>query len=85
MNALPESLSSAPSAILARENSEKLIPAMVIAAELGVVRRTLARWLEYPNLNFPKPHVINGRWYFRRAEVEAWKLGRARLSCGETA
>jgi predicted DNA-binding transcriptional regulator AlpA len=56
---------------------------MVVAAELGIVRRTLARWLEYPNLSFPKPVVIQGRWYFRRAEIEVWKLDRARLSVGE--
>ena len=68
---------------MARGNSETLVPAMVVAAELGIVRRTLARWLEYPNLGFPKPAVIQGRWYFRRAEIEAWKLDRARLSVGE--
>jgi predicted DNA-binding transcriptional regulator AlpA len=80
MNAQLESLSSASSAIMAKESSEKLVPAMVVAAEFGIVRRTLARWLGYSDLNFPKPNVINGRWYFRRAEIEAWKLERARLS-----
>ncbi|MEJ0092586.1 MAG: hypothetical protein WDN46_03880 [Methylocella sp.] len=83
MNMPLESLSSASSAILAKDNSEKLVPAMVVAAEFGIVRRTLARWLEYSDLNFPKPNVINGRWYFRRAEIEAWKLKRVRLSVSE--
>lgn len=84
MDDFPESLSSSTTAaIVARSNFETLVPATVVAAELGIVRRTLARWVDYPNLNFPKPIVIQGRWYFRRAELEAWKMDRARRSCVE--
>jgi hypothetical protein len=76
MNVVPELLlTNAHSAILAKE-SEKLVPASVVAAEFGIVRRTLARWIEHPALGFPKPTAINGRWYFRRAELEAWKINR---------
>jgi hypothetical protein len=77
MNANAKSLSSAPSAIMARGNSETLVPAMVVAAELGIVRRTLARWREDPRLNFPQPIIINERWFFRRADIAAWQVLQA--------
>ncbi|SFK28625.1 hypothetical protein SAMN05444581_105117 [Methylocapsa palsarum] len=83
MTSHTQSLNSAHSAITAKGTSDSLVPAAVVSAELGVVRRTLARWVDYPNLNFPKPLLIQGRWYFRRVELEAWKLNRARLSVGE--
>jgi hypothetical protein len=49
------------------------IPATDLAAELGVSRRTLARWLLDVALEFPRPKIINHRLYFERRSIEAWK------------
>jgi excisionase family DNA binding protein len=53
------------------------IPATALAAELGVSRRTIARWLRDERLAFPRPKVINRRLYFARGAVEAWKTAVA--------
>ena len=60
--------------------SEALIPAPQLAEELGITRRTLARWLDDPTLGFPKPTRINNRLYFSRFGVEKWKAARLRQS-----
>lgn len=38
----------------------------------GVSDMTLWRYLADPELNFPKPIVINRRRYWREADVVAW-------------
>jgi excisionase family DNA binding protein len=53
------------------------IPATELAAELGVSRRTLARWLRDVALGFPRPRCVNHRLYFERGAVEAWKAATA--------
>jgi hypothetical protein len=58
--------------------TKELIPAAIVAREFGVVRRTLARWLEDDILGFPKPEIIRTRWYFNRADLENWKPPRAK-------
>ena len=58
--------------------SEALIPAPQLAGELGITRRTLARWLDDPVLGFPQPTRINNRLYFSRSAVEEWKVARLR-------
>jgi predicted DNA-binding transcriptional regulator AlpA len=59
------------------------IPATELAAELGVSRRTLARWLRDIALGFPRPRVINNRLYFERGDIEAWKTATAVKVAGE--
>jgi hypothetical protein len=54
----------------------ELVPAPRAAAECNVVRRTIGRWLLDADLGFPAPIEINRRLYFRRSELEAWKLSR---------
>jgi hypothetical protein len=54
------------------------VSAPLLARELGIHRRTLARWLREVPLGFPRPVVIRTRLYFARDEVEAWKLAAAR-------
>ena len=54
-----------------------LVPATLLARELAITRRTLARWRDDPKLNFPQPIVINERWFFRRADVAAWQVLQA--------
>ncbi|HTR12643.1 MAG TPA: hypothetical protein VMI72_05140 [Roseiarcus sp.] len=60
--------------------TDTLIPAPRLAQQLGVTRRTLARWIENPALGFPEAANINGRKYFSCAAIEAWKINRLRGS-----
>ena len=57
---------------------KELVPATIVAREFGVVRRTLARWLEDDSLGFPKLEIIRSRWYFNRADLENWNPPRAK-------
>jgi hypothetical protein len=58
------------------------IPATELAAELGISRRTLARWLRDIPLGFPRPRCVNHRLYFERGAVEVWKAGTAVMAAG---
>jgi Helix-turn-helix domain len=49
------------------------IPAMALAAELGVSRRTISRWLRNIPMGFPQPRIVNKRLYFERVAVDEWK------------
>jgi excisionase family DNA binding protein len=49
------------------------VPATELAAELGISRRTLARWLRDIALGFPRPRIVNKRLYFERSDIDAWK------------
>lgn len=42
----------------------------------GVSAMTLHRWLNNPDLNFPKPQYIGRRRYWKEAEVIAWLEAR---------
>ena len=53
------------------------VPATELAAELGISRRTLARWLLDIALGLPRPRCVNHRLYFERGAVEAWKSATA--------
>lgn len=53
---------------------ETLVPAAdTEAVGLGVGRRTIGRKIKNPPEGFPTPIKINGRLYFRRSELEAYK------------
>jgi predicted DNA-binding transcriptional regulator AlpA len=55
-----------------------LIPARRVWERFNVTDRTLARWLENPNLNFPPPTmIINGRRYWDEEVVDTWEQERA--------
>ena len=58
------------------------IPASDLAAELGISRRTLTRWLLDAALAFPRPRCVNHRWYFERGAVEDWKSTTAVKTAG---
>jgi predicted DNA-binding transcriptional regulator AlpA len=53
------------------------IPATELAAELGVSRRTLTRWLRDIALGFPRPKIVNQRLYFERRDIDQWKTATA--------
>jgi hypothetical protein len=59
----------------------ELVPASTVAKECNVTRRTIGRWILDQKIEFPEPAEINKRLYFRRPELEAWKLSRAVASC----
>ena len=42
-----------------------------------ITDRTLDRWLNNPEMDFPRPMVVNGRRYFRETELVAWERKRA--------
>jgi predicted DNA-binding transcriptional regulator AlpA len=58
------------------------IPASDLATELGISRRTLARWLLDVALGFPPPKIVNHRLYFERSAVDQWKTAAAVRSAG---
>jgi hypothetical protein len=51
-----------------------LIPYNAVAEDLSTSGKTLGRWERDPTMNLPVPIVIAGKRYFRRSEIEAWKL-----------
>jgi predicted DNA-binding transcriptional regulator AlpA len=55
----------------------ELVPAVMVAREFSTTRRTIGRWFVTPAMDFPQPVEIKKRLYFRRSELEAWKLSRA--------
>lgn len=65
--------------------AERLVPAPTVAEEFGITRRTLGRWFVDTELEFPKPVEINRRLYFRRGDLEAWKISRLRTSITKAA
>ena len=56
---------------------EVRLPTVQVAKRFSVVVRTIERWLRDPNLNFPKPIVVNKRRYWRLEELERWERSRA--------
>ncbi len=63
---------------MSNASTEALLTAPQLAAELGVTRRTLGRWIGDRTLDFPQPTRINQRLYFSRIAVEEWKAARLR-------
>ena len=57
---------------------ECLIPARDVWERYCITSRTLSRWLDRYELDFPRPLIVNGRRYFRLTEIEMWERIRAR-------
>jgi hypothetical protein len=53
------------------------VPTVMCSPEVRLLVRTIERWLQDPNLNFPKPIVVNKRKYWRLEELERWERSRA--------
>jgi hypothetical protein len=75
-------ISSGGRADAARSEQRSWIPASDLASELGISRRTLARWLLDAELAFPRPRCVNRRLYFERDPVEGWKAATAVRAAG---
>lgn len=52
---------------------EDLLPATPVRARYGVSDMTIFRWLNDEKLGFPKPIRINGRRYWRIADLQAFE------------
>lgn len=61
------------------ENETLLIAAPLARKELlgGISAMTEWRWSHDPEMDFPRPIVINRRKYFRRADLLSWLETRA--------
>lgn len=56
---------------------DPLIPLPRVARVYGVTLRTIDRWLQRPEIGFPRPEYINGRRYLRLSTVVAFDEARA--------
>jgi hypothetical protein len=61
-------------------SSDERLPAAAVLRRYKIVDRTLKRWLDNPSLDFPRPLVVNGRRYFRAADLDQWERSRAAAS-----
>jgi hypothetical protein len=52
-------------------------PRRKTAERYGVHVRSIERWEQNPEMNFPKPLVVNGRKYDNVPALEAWERMRA--------
>jgi predicted DNA-binding transcriptional regulator AlpA len=59
--------------------TEQLLPARQIRDRYGVSDMSLWRWLHSEKLGFPKPIRIQGRRYWRLAEIRDWEASPARI------
>lgn len=58
------------------ETPNARVPKRKVAERNGVSVRTISRWEGDPELNFPRPIIINGRRYYDEAELRAWEQSR---------
>ncbi|WP_267359858.1 MULTISPECIES: hypothetical protein [unclassified Methylobacterium] len=59
------------------KSGEDLLPSNVTRSRYGVSDMTIFRWLADPKLGFPQPIRINGRRYWRLAELQAFEARQA--------
>lgn len=60
---------------------QKYLFAKEVCARLGGISdMTLWRWVNDPDLNFPKPVYVRRRRLFKEEELEAWLEQRQRKS-----
>jgi len=61
---------------MTKDDFDEWVPNRAVASIFHVSTRTLFAWSGDPKLNFPKPSIVNGRKYYSRAEIEAWRATR---------
>jgi hypothetical protein len=61
-----------------RRGGEKLLPDAMVAKRYHVSTRTIPRWEEDPEMDFPQRIRIKDRNYRRLSELEEWERKRAR-------
>ncbi len=65
---------------MSTSGTKTYLPRSQTGRRYNVTDRSIARWAADPELGFPKPIIINGRWFFALDELEAWELSRASQS-----
>jgi hypothetical protein len=55
---------------------DELLPDTMVARRYGVHIKTIGRWDDNPELEFPAPVEINGRKYRRRRDLEEFERRR---------
>ena len=63
--------------LVVSKTSEDLLPTNVVRSRYGVSDMTISRWLAHSNLGFPQPTRINGRRYWRLADLQAFEARQA--------
>ena len=58
-------------------DQQTYLPAGQVRARYGVSDMSLWRWLRDKKLGFPHPLRINGRRFWKLAELEAWEASRS--------
>jgi hypothetical protein len=67
----------------AKTMAKQLIPQSKVAARYNVHSETIKTWVRRrPDLGFPQPVVINGRYYFDVAQLDAFDAMRMRKPDG---
>jgi hypothetical protein len=66
------------------ENDDCRLPATAVAARYGVVPRSIDRWLNRPELDFPPPDNVNGRRYWWLSQLRNWDRSRALKAATKT-
>jgi predicted DNA-binding transcriptional regulator AlpA len=56
---------------------QTFLPAGRVRSRYGVSDMALWRWLRNERLAFPRPLRINGRRFWKLADLEAWEASRA--------
>lgn len=59
------------------DSTGKKLTSNAICERFGITRRTLARWMVDPKMEFPNSLVLNHRHYFEETEVISWERTRA--------
>jgi hypothetical protein len=58
--------------VVARRSDSEWMNTTQMAEHFGVTVMTISRWSNNPELDFPKPRVVNNRNYFSREACDAW-------------
>jgi hypothetical protein len=67
------------------ESQDRRQSTVAVAKRYGVVVRTVERWLdERPELNFPKPEVVNRRRYWWLSRLREWDRTRPQQGIRKT-
>ena len=62
---------------MSQVTTKTYIPGPQVSRRYGVDSRTLHRWRNDPELNFPAAMIVRDRTFFALDELEAWEKSRA--------
>jgi hypothetical protein len=65
---------------LVAASQDRRLSAVQVAKRYGVVVRTIDRWCDRPELNFPQPEIVNLRRYWWLSVLRRWDRARLRQS-----